>query len=143
MIRVPSPGRRARLLTLAYGFTLFGWFSLEDLTVWPVTLFGFGLATLIILYSLSGKIGGKIIAAAYIPVLGGLTGSLIGIGSSVVVAGLMFFKNARHAHLYPDYPVEMILAMLERAPAWAIAGVLLGLSLGLGWLAWGKYTVRT
>ena len=143
MMRVPNPGRRARLLTLAYGLALFWWFSLEDLAVWPVTLFGIGLATLIVVYTLSGKIGGKIVAAAYVPALGGLIGSLIGIGSSVAIAGLMFFKNAQHGHLYPDYPVEMMLAMLQRAPSWAIAGGLLGLSLGLGWRAWGEYTVKT
>jgi hypothetical protein len=55
----------------------------------------------------------------------------------------MFFKNARHGHLFPDYTLEMMLAMLSRAPAWAIAGGLFGLSLGLGWLALGTYTVRT
>jgi hypothetical protein len=47
----------------------------------------------------------------------------------------MFFKNARHSHLYPDYPPEQLLAMLGRAPIWMLAGAFLGLSLGLGWLA--------
>ncbi len=60
---------------------------------------------------------------------------MTGLGGSVATAGLMFFKNARHAHVFPDYPAGMLLATLERAPMWAAAGGLIGLSVGLGCLA--------
>jgi hypothetical protein len=68
-------------------------------------------------------------------VLGLLLGAADGLGTSVATAVLMFFKNARHAHVFPDYPAGMIIAVLERAPLWAAAGALAGLSIGLAWLA--------
>jgi hypothetical protein len=36
----------------------------------------------------------------------------------------MLFKDARHAHLYPDYPPALLGAMLARLPAWSLAGAL-------------------
>ena len=43
-----------------------------------------------------------------------LTGSLIGALSALASALLMLFKDLRHGHIFPDYPPEMMLAMLER-----------------------------
>lgn len=134
-MRLPRPGRRSRLLILAYGVAVFLWLSIEDIVIWPVTLFGLGLATIIMLVLMLKNLGGRTISARSVPFLSTLTGALIGLGSSLAVAGLMFFKNARHGHLFPDYPVEMMLAILQRAPAWTVAGGLIGLSLGLVWLA--------
>jgi hypothetical protein len=62
-------------------------------------------------------------------------GAAVGLGASIATAALMFFKDARHAHLYPDYPAEQMGAVLQRAPGWALAGALFGLALSLAWLA--------
>ena len=137
-MRLPITGRWSRLLALGYGISLFFWLSLEDTSVWPVVIFGCGLAVLISLLVTLDKIGGRSVPARFVPVLGGLLGSITGLGVSVAVAALMFFKDARHAHVFPDYPTAMMLAILERAPIWALAGGLVGLSLGLGWLAWRR-----
>lgn len=132
---LPTLGRGTRLLALAYGLALFFWLSLEDTHVAPVVLFGLGLAILIIGLMTLDKIGGRWLAARQFFGLIVVSGVAMGLGTSVATAVLMFFKNARHAHLFPDYPTGMIMAMLERAPLWGVAGGLLGLSLGLGWLA--------
>jgi hypothetical protein len=134
-MHLPQPGRRSRWLALAYSLAVFIWLSVEDLTIWPVTLFGSIGALLIVSLTVLSKMGGRFITARHLPLLVGLLGLVVGLGSSITVTALMFFKNARHAHVFPDYPVDLMLATLVRAPVWAVAGGLLGLSLGLGWLA--------
>jgi len=133
-MRLPGLGRWSRLLALAYGFALFVWLSVEDTASWPPVLFGLGLSSLIAILLTLDKIGGRWLAGRYVPVVGFLLGAVIGLGTSLAAAVLMFFKNARHAHLFPDYPAGMMLAVLERAPLWAVAGALAGLSIGLAWL---------
>lgn len=60
-----------------------------------------------------------------------LAGSLTGASASVITAGLMLFKDVRHAHPFPDFPPSMILGMLERLPHWTLAGALAGCGLGI------------
>jgi hypothetical protein len=43
----------------------------------------------------------------------------------------MLFKDARHAHLYPDYPPPILGAMLARLPAWSLAGGLATVGLAI------------
>jgi hypothetical protein len=133
MIHIPTPNRRLRWLVIVYGLTLFLWFTPEDNQVWPVTLLGVGMSLLGIFLALVNNIGGKSIPSwAVIPV-GLVLGIVAGLGASVATAALMFFKNAIHAHLYFDFPVRMMLAILERAPVWGLAGGLTGLGLALAW----------
>ena len=132
---IPRAGRWSRLIALGLGISLFFWLSLEDTTTWPVIMYGLALSLLIILLVTLDKLGGKVVAVRYILPLSTGLGILVGLGTSVAVAGLMFFKNARHGHLFPDYPAEMMIAVLQRGPGWALAGGFIGLSLALGWLA--------
>ena len=53
-----------------------------------------------------------------------LFGAVSGAFSSICAVLLMLFKDARHAHLYPDYPPRILGAMLSRLPAWLVAGAL-------------------
>lgn len=135
MLMLPRRGRRARMVAVAYGVVLFLWLGPEDKAIWPVTLLGAGLSTLMVSLWVFGRFGGMTVSArAMIP--GALTmGAAIGLGASIGTTALMFFKNARHAHLYPDYPAEQMGAVLQRAPVWALAGALFGLALVLAWLA--------
>jgi hypothetical protein len=119
---------------MGYGLVLFLWFSPEDNQVWPVTLLGAGMAALFAYLIVVNKLGGKLIPARYFLVGAPLLGILVGMGASVSTTGLMFFKNALHAHLFLDYPAPMLLAMLERAPIWGAAGGFCGLGAVLMWL---------
>ena len=60
-----------------------------------------------------------------------MSGALIGALASLTTPLLMLFKDLRHAHVFPDYPAGMMLATLERMPAWALAGGLAGFGIGL------------
>lgn len=134
MLYLPRPNAALRLLTVAFGVVLFLWFSLEDNQTWPVVLLGLGSTGLIVLWSVLGRLGGQTIEPRYVTLGGLLIGALSGLGASVAVTLLMFFKNAWHAHVFLDYPVPMLLAMLGRAPFWTVAGALAGLGIAILWV---------
>jgi len=124
---------RFRLLALAYGAALLVWFGLEDQNTWTVTLLGVLLAGLLTAgwmlrqyHAVFGQRKYRILAMI-------LSGGIIGAGSSLATVFLMFFKNAWHAHIFPDYPTGLMIATLERLPVWSVAGALLGLAVGLLW----------
>ncbi len=131
---VAVPSRRLRLMTMGYGLLLFIWLTPEDNTVWPVTLIGLGLALLSVIWLIQRRFGGSVFSAKYVPMSGALLGGIIGLGGALAAAGLMFFKNALHAHVFWDFPPGMVVAMLTRAPSWALAGGLAGLAIGCLWL---------
>lgn len=117
--------RRAALLLI--GLAILLWSGLEDKDVAAVVMLGALSSTTLTLWLLSRIYAGltdKPIAMA-------LAGALAGALASLCTAALMLFKNLRHAHVFPDYPAEMLLAVLERLPLWSIAGALAGLGIGL------------
>lgn len=131
----PQAKRWARRLALGYGAALLLWLSVEDNAVWPVTVFGLGLCILIMGLTTFDRINLASVPAHWLPIVSTVFGLLVGMGTAVATAGLMFFKNALHAHVFLDFPPALMLAMLQRAPQWGAAGALIGLSLGLVWLA--------
>ena len=122
--------RCLRLAAVGYGVAFFLWLSIEDNAIWPAVLFGLGLATLLLFFTFLDKLEGNIVPVAVLP----LFGILIGMGTAVTAAALMFFKNAVHAHIFWDYPPGLVFAILQRALVWAAAGGLAGLCVALGWL---------
>jgi hypothetical protein len=132
----PANGR-LRTISLSYGLLLFVWLTPEDNTVWPVALLGIGLALLSAVWLLKRRLGGSAFSARYVPMGGALLGGIVGLGGALACTGLMFFKNALHAHAFWDFPPAMVVAMLTRTPSWALAGGLVGISAGLLWL-WRK-----
>jgi len=138
MLRLPLRGRRARWVAIGYGIVLFLWLGPEDNAVWPVALHGAGLSALLVGFWVLGRFGGKTVSRRTL-VPGALAlGAVGGLGAAIMTAALMFFKNARHAHLYLDYPPEQMGGLLRRGPVWALAGALFGLGLALAWLALGN-----
>lgn len=134
MFTLPTPGSLARVVTVLYGVLVFIWLSPEDNPVWLAAALGLGLAGLIILWTAGKRLGSRPLTARQLALVGVLLGLLVGLGSSVTTGGLMFFKNALHAHIFPDFPPGLLLAMVSRAPAWTVAGGLAGLGVALIWL---------
>ncbi len=131
---VTIPNGRLRSIALGYGLLLFVWLTPEDSTVWPVAVLGVGLAILSVVWMVKRRLGGSAFAARYVPIGAGLLGGIVGLGGALAAAGFMFFKNALHAHAFWDYPPAMVVAMLSRAPSWALAGGLAGMGIGLLWV---------
>jgi hypothetical protein len=127
---------RLRLLTIVYGAALLFWQSAEDNSALPAALFG-AVGSALILYGWwMRQIRTKPLSPLNWRLGMLLTGIVWGAGSAVLTTILMFFKTAWHSHIFPDYPTPMMLAMLERAPIWSFAGLLLALA----WVLWNEPT---
>ncbi len=116
--------RGALLLT---GLAILLWSGFEDSDTSAVTLLGALLALALTLWLLTRLAAGSALKPVHFALSGALAGALV----SLCTAALMLFKNLRHAHVFPDYPAEMLLAVLQRLPPWTIAGGLAGLGIGL------------
>ena len=132
---IPRLDYRFRLIVIGYGLVLLLWMSLEDTHTEPVVVLGVVLSLLVSLQTLLRRMGGHGVSVRQLLLILSLGGGLVGVGASISTALLMFFKNAWHAHLFLDFPPGIMLAILERAPAWGLAGVLIGVGIGLSWLA--------
>jgi hypothetical protein len=126
--------RWLRTAALIWGVLTFLWLAPEDDSVLPVLLLGFSVSVLMVAWLVI-----RLNAAPWMHSWGALLaaavfGALIGAGTSLSTVLLLLFKNARHAHLYPDYPPEILLETLARFPVWALAGGLIGI--GLVCLRW-------
>lgn len=129
-----------RFISLAFGLAVFIWLSPEDNTVWPAVVLGTGLALLSVMWFVYRRLGGHILLTRDVLFGAALLGGITGLGGALGSAGLMFFKNALHAHVFWDFPPAMVAAMLTRAPSWALAGALTGLGVGLLWIRRGMIT---
>lgn len=127
-LRLPKPLTKARFLLIGYGLILLVWMSLEDSTTLSVALLGTGAS---IIYSgawIANRFGEHELSLKSVSIGLILWGVLLGALSTLMIALLMFFKTSWHGHVYPDYPLAMIVDMLALMPVWAICGGLLGLS---------------
>jgi hypothetical protein len=134
-MKLPTRGKQFRNIALLYGVIVFLWIPVEDFQTLPVVIFGTGLALMLLLGWILGRLGGKTIPIGYLPIAAALVGAVAGLGAVIATVGLMFFKTSLHAHVFPDYLPTQMLAMLERAPMWTIVGALIGLGLSLLHLA--------
>lgn len=135
IVPIPQPTKYFPLLLIGGGGGILFWMSLEDHSASSAAILGTGLAVLLGLQFLLRQYGGQLLPGGWLLLVGFLVGGLLGAASALSTALLMFFKTAWHAHLYPDFPPQMMLAMLGRIPAWGIAGGLAGLGLVLVALA--------
>ncbi len=121
-----------RLWLILLGIALFYWLGKEDNDVLGVMTLGLILAGTSVCWLIFLRRRSDIAASGKRSVLMGiLAGICVGALSSFFAALLMLLKDLRHAHIFPDYPPELIIATLERLPAWSLAGGLIGLGLSL------------
>jgi len=130
-VTVPPLPPRFTLIALCFGGILFSWLSLEDSSVLPASLIGAGVAILMALRWVFVRFGGRTLAFSTALLGAILAGMVIGASAAVLTAALMLFKNGMHAHVFPDFPGGLILDMIVRAPAWAVAGALVGAGVAL------------
>ncbi|MCU0463868.1 MAG: hypothetical protein MUF38_04815 [Anaerolineae bacterium] len=133
--RVPTRSLTLRWALIGVGIVAVVWTGPEDDPVWLASLIGVALTGLGLAHWLTGVTAGREwvgrqIAGAWAG-FGALTG---GLGCTTTVL-LMGFKDARHAHPFPDYPPELLAALLERTPVWALVGALIGLGVYAAWRA--------
>ena len=111
------------------------WTGLEDDRIWLAAALGVSLTGISLAHWLTGRLAGRTITGQKIALawagFGALTG---GLGAFTTVV-LMAFKDARHAHPFPDSPAGLLAAILGRAPHWALAGALIGIGIYAAWRA--------
>ncbi|MBX3081092.1 MAG: hypothetical protein KF716_05620 [Anaerolineae bacterium] len=127
---IPPYPRRLTLITVLFGIIVFVWLS-PDEQGWLVIPLGIGMAALVAahaVFRLGSRLGRRPIPVRWWRLGVVALGALIGAGSTLTTALLMLFKSGLHQHVFPDYPLIVILGILERAPAWSLAGALIGLA---------------
>ncbi|MDL1900940.1 hypothetical protein FBR02_09250 [Anaerolineae bacterium CFX9] len=132
-VRPLSSGLR-RLLIIGLGGGLFLWLRIEDNDAFLASAAGWSVSLLTGLLWLLREARRLHPRSA---VTGGvLLGAVVGIGASLTTALLMLIKNGLHGHVFPDFPFSMIAGILERAPAWSLAGACFGLGAALVWISY-------
>jgi hypothetical protein len=130
-LSIPQPDSRVIFPMVGYGIILLVWLSLEDNSTVSVALLGTGAAVLYSSIWLLKRSGGQVLPLRlWLPGLI-LFGGTLGALSTLTTTLLMFFKTGWHGHSFPDYPPQMLLAMLQRLPVWMLAGALIGLAIAL------------
>lgn len=129
--RNANHNQSARHLTLIVGVAILLWSGMEDNDAVVVSLLGALSATAVVMLFYESKRFSRVRRPRNLTIPALVAGTLIGALACLTTPALMLFKNLRHAHVFPDYPPAMMLAMLERLPSWALAGGLAGLGFGL------------
>jgi hypothetical protein len=130
-LSIPKADSRVIFLMVGYGIILLVWLSLEDNGTLSVALLGTGATILYSSVWLLKRSGGQVLPLRlWLPGLI-LFGGILGALSTLTTTLLMFFKTGWHGHIFPDYPPQMLLAMLQRLPVWMLAGALIGLAIAL------------
>ena len=118
--------RKYTLMAIGYGAIILAWLTPEDSTVLIVSILGAGLSLMILLLAVMRWFGGRSLAPRqWIPGMV-IFGALVGFGAVWTTIFLMIFKNAWHSHAALDFPGEVVVAMVDRAIPWTLAGALLG-----------------
>lgn len=121
----------SRHLIVIAGVAILLWSGVEDGDARAVSALGALTAAGLTLALLNRKRGGSRPQQCDALAGAALAGATVGTLSALSATLLMLFKNLRHAHVFPDFPPAMMMGMLERLPAWALAGALAGLGLGI------------
>lgn len=131
MLNIPPAPHALRWGIILLGAITFLWLSVEDTAITSVAALGSALALYISIMQLWRRIGDRTLSSRYVVIGAAIFGAGAGSLSVISIVALMFLKTALHSHLFPDYPPLQMLAMLERLPAWAAAGVFMGLGIVL------------
>lgn len=129
MITLPAiPRAWLRWAIIAGGMTVFFWLRLEDYGVLTAALMGLALAALASAAWLWPRIARRALTPVRLLLSMAAAGAAAGLLTALFSALLMLLKDGFHGHLYPDYPATLIAGTVARAPAWALAGALIGVA---------------
>ena len=123
---------RLRIFTIIVATLTLLWSGTEDTNMQTTVGLGLVWAVLVVIW-MSHRVRSDAFATKFIvPTLFGIIGFL----APTIGVGLMFFKNARHAHPFPDYPLPLMVASLRAIPIWVLAGTLFGIGVLFALWVW-------
>lgn len=130
-VRLPTRTLLLRWNAILCAIAIFVWSTPEeDRVIWS-SLLGIWLALTLLLGVVVRRAGGRVLRGWRAPLMLALFGAAVGAAGNICAVLLMLFKDARHAHIFPDYPPALLGAMLSLLPVWALAGALFGLGAAL------------
>jgi hypothetical protein len=109
---------------IACAVAIFIWSTPEEDRLAFPALLGAWLAVSLLWRWLISRYSGRTLQGIHLIFSAALFGAASGAFASICAVLLMLFKDARHAHLFPDYPPPVLGAVLARLPAWSLAGML-------------------
>ncbi|KAB2905056.1 MAG: hypothetical protein F9K27_06075 [Anaerolineae bacterium] len=121
---IPTHKSRDTTAMIGYGAVLMLWLSVENTNLVVVSVLGAGLSAMLLRLMVLRLYGGKTFSL-WAPGMF-FFGLLVGFGAVWCTVGLMVFKNAWHAHAYPDFPATIVTGITQRWLSWSLAGGLLG-----------------
>ncbi len=134
-LTIPRRTDRHIYTAVFYGVVLMIWLSSESTHMLLTAALGIGLAFMVISLTVVVRFGGRTPSPKiWLPGMIAL-GALLGLSSVFMTFMLMLFKNVQHSHLALDFPGEVVADIWLRAPAWTIAGALLGGAIALARIA--------
>ncbi|NDJ63198.1 MAG: hypothetical protein GYB67_18910 [Chloroflexi bacterium] len=143
MLTLPTRSQFPRWIAIGCGVGVFFWLRLEDNGVLVPVLAGLALTLVLAGWWLTRWLGGRAYTPRWVIVGALVVGAIIGLGTAIMTALLMLLKNGLHGHIFPDFPFGVILEILQRGPAWALAGALIGGGIALAWAALRTTAVNT
>ncbi|RMG83411.1 MAG: hypothetical protein D6712_13025 [Chloroflexi bacterium] len=124
-----------RYIVIFYGIALFIWLGFESDDIYTPIVFGAVMVVLIIWQIMNKLAIQTTVKPQRLFSLGAGAGAVAGASVNIFAALIMLFKDVRHGHTFPDYPLMLIVDFVARLPIWALAGGLIGLAIVLVWLA--------
>jgi hypothetical protein len=130
-VSLPLPGSICNRLLLLWAIVCLAWLNLEARSVSVVSGLACTAVSLFAIRTLLARVAGRTATLPQMAAGAALFGVCVGLASAIATACLMLFKTALHAHPIPDYSLLQIVGMIERSPAWALAGALFSLGIVL------------
>ncbi len=127
--------RTLRWLSMAWGIYALVWIGLEG-ELWQTVALGGSTAVLLVAYEWRRWGRKRPLVTRSFLLLSALAGFLIGLFSALLTLFFMALKTGLHAH-GPEFTPQEIAWVVQQTPFWAGVGLLVGLSVGLLWLAGG------
>jgi hypothetical protein len=128
MIEWPRRSTALRLTTFVVGLAFFVWLGAADESAFGATALGAAFPLLFIARLLVRRFGGKALTMRKTALILSASGLLAGCLAPFIIAVLIALKVSLHTE---PYPPELVLAVLARTPAWALAGLSAGAGLAL------------
>jgi hypothetical protein len=124
---VKVPG--LKLVTILMAVYAVLWISWEG-ALWRVVVMGAGITAVSLLHLLQNYGRGRVLTLRqWLGLMAGL-GLLFGVGSGLLTLMFMAVKTGLHAH-GPEFSLQEIQWVSRQIPVWAMAGLLIGLGLGM------------
>ncbi len=128
-MRVPDHIPGLKWISVLWALTAAAWAVLEG-GFWQTILLGVLSCVVLLGHLVKRFLAGKTLAFGVWLAVTAVLGTLLGLGSALLILLFMAIKTGLHAH-GPEFSGQEVTWVLQQMPLWTLAGLLGGLGLGL------------